>query len=219
MNFWENIDYNQSYLYTNNLSYPNFMQSIYITKSFDKQNNKDLYYLRAYANNNHDLIDQGYLYFTINLKNKESKYIGTYVNPKYRNLGIGSLLLATWIQLCLNNNLEYLCANRKQRKPFLLYLLKTFKFELDNPSLYLTHSKTIYICQNYFNNEKALLFKNNKEKEVFQNCKLFKMDNYLILDSLDNSAQIIDQIIPVLVYKAHDNEATFKHALKIFNQH
>ena len=45
------------------------------------------------------------------------------------------------------------------------------------------------------------------------------MDNYLILDSLDNSAQIIDQIIPVLVYKAHDNEATFKHALKIFNQH
>ena len=81
--------------------------------------------------------------FYLDKENKTSEFIGIGVAPEYRDLNIGSFLIASWIDLCLNNGYDFLGANKKQRKPFLLYLLKTYGFEIFDKSINDIFSRTI----------------------------------------------------------------------------
>lgn len=99
----------------------NQKQKVYLTKSYFTKKKSYQYFIKIISKNSEY---QGYLYFYLDFENLESQFIGIYIKPDYRNTGLASLLLSYWIRFCLDNNFSYLSTNKKQRKPFLLFLLK-----------------------------------------------------------------------------------------------
>ena len=138
---------------------------------------------------------QGYIYFYLDFVKRDSKFIGIYVNPEYRNEGLAQLLISYWITICLDNGLYDLKTARKQRKPFILYLLKKFKFDLLNLKDYETSPHTISICREGVSPFKLLYFKNPRQAETFKKGKINSGDNYLILDSIGEETEILDQVL------------------------
>ena len=57
---------------------------------------------------------------------------------QFRNCNMGSLLISAWLDFCLNNGIEYIGVNNRQRKPFILYMLKTYAFDVVSYSEWLT---------------------------------------------------------------------------------
>lgn len=193
-----NLDVNDKILYGKGFFSGDYNQELYIKRSIDDGINNEKYYISAYSNINGELVQQGYLYFYLDKKNGISDFIGVGVDPKYRNLNIASFLVASWIDLCLNNGYDFLGANKKQRKPFLLYLLKTYGFEVFDKSLYQSRNDVITICRSIDvkNNDKILLFKDKKIEKTFKETNIFKTDNYKIVDSKENIITLDDVIIP-----------------------
>ena len=132
----------------------------------------------------------GYIYFYLNSAVKISSYIGTYVKPEYRSTGLASLLTAYWIKICLDEGYEFLTTNKKQRKPYLLYILKKCYFEIDDTKKYHLSKHTIHICKDD-NGQKFLLFKSEEMPKNFQHGKIFHGDNYRIMLFEDLSSSII----------------------------
>lgn len=130
MSVLDNIEYDKNYIYDDSFCYKGLKQRICLQKSHMKQKNVNQYFLKAYVIDNSNLICQGYIYFYLNPLIKTSDFIGVYIKPEYRNEGLASLLVSAWIQFCLNNNYNFLGTIKTQRKPFLLYLLKTYGFEI-----------------------------------------------------------------------------------------
>ena len=198
MGMLNNLDVNDKILYGKGFFSGDYNQELYIKRSIDDGINNEKYYICAYSNINGELVQQGYLYFYLDKKNGISDFIGVGVDPKYRNLNIASFLVASWIDLCLNNGYDFLGANKKQRKPFLLYLLKTYGFEVFDKSLYQSRNDVITICRSIDvkNNDKILLFKDKKIEKTFKETNIFKTDNYKIVDSKENIITLDDVIIP-----------------------
>ena len=120
-----NMNIGDNLLYSDRYFSNEYDQLIYLKRVPSDTILKPKYYLNVYTMINNELIKQGYLYFYLDLVNKTATFIGVGIKPQYRNLNIASLLISCWIDLCLNNNIVYFDANEKQKKPFLLYLLKT----------------------------------------------------------------------------------------------
>ena len=139
-------------------------------------------------------ILQGYIYANVDKLSKTSEFIGMKVDYHFRNQNIGSLLVSLWIDFCYNNGYDFLKTTNKQRKPFLLYLLKKYGFEVYDTNLYETRNDVISICQNPDSNDKLLLFKDPKHEKVFRTSKAFKNDNYQITDSQEDLI-LLDKII------------------------
>ena len=139
-------------------------------------------------------ILQGYIYANVVKLSKTSEFIGMKVDYHFRNQNIGSLLISLWIDFCYNNGYDFLKTTNKQRKPFLLYLLKKYGFEVYDTNLYETRNDVISICQNPDSNDKLLLFKDPKHEKVFRTSKAFKNDNYQIADSQEDLI-LLDRII------------------------
>ena len=164
--------------------------SVYLEKSFFKQMNVDQYFIKIYRNAHSGTLTQenmGYIYFYLDPVSKKSSYIGTYVKPEFRSLGLASLLAAYWIKICLDGGYDFLTTNKTQRKPYLLYILKKSFFEIDDPEEYNKSKYTIHICRDN-SNHKLLLFKNDKFASIFQSGKIFRGDNHkiLYLEDLNN---------------------------------
>lgn len=219
MNLVERIDYNRRILLFDNLEDNNYRQKIYIEKSFCKDNKKDQFFIKIYRDNNGNLECQGYIYFYLDLINRTSTYIGTYVKPEFRNHGIASLLTSCWIMLCLNNGIYDLTTNKRQRKPFLLYLLKTFYFELNDASKYVSSRYNIHICQKGNDPTKYLLFDNLIQQETFLHSNVYSGDNYKIITEPDDDTTILDTVLLSNVYNGQDNEEAYKRSLKVIDKH
>lgn len=214
------LEYNEKTLFKNNLFYKDLQQIILLSKYHCDTDIKDRYYLRAnILDNNKRLINQGFLYFYIDFSNQESNFIGVGVNDAYRNQGIASLLISSWIQLCLDESIYNLSTITKQRKPFILYLLKKYQFELANIKDYQTSSKTVYICKKDNSFEKFLIFKNKYEKERFENSKVMIKDNYHIIDNLENEITIIDQVCLSTPYYLQDQDKAYQKSLNCYNKY
>ncbi len=206
MNILKNLDYNEAYIF-----WANKNEKIELSKTLDKNTNHDYYFLKYYFHNGIEDIFLGYMYFFIDFNTKKSKYIGTKVNKEYRGQGIATKLMASWIKLCLDNDILSLQTNRTQRKPYLLHLLKQFFFEIDNVTLYETYPNVIYICKNQ-DKQKTLYFKDDKQKQDFMNSSIYHSDDYLISNNL-NKEEIIDQVILTKYYRLHDNEVGYTKTL------
>lgn len=215
----ENIKYNRQIILFNNLNYFNKLQRLYISKSLYKNINCDQYFIKAYYIENGNLICQGYIYFYIDSNTKTSSYIGTYIKPEFRNSGLASLLTSSWIMFCLDNDIYNLTTNKKQRKPFLLYLLKTFSFEITNKEKYNLSNYTISICKKDNDLTKYLLFKNNIGEQNFKKGNIFKEDNYHILNSLSDDAKILDNVILSSIYNIQDSNFSYQKSLHTINKH
>ncbi len=213
------VEYNKKLLLLKDLVCMDFNQRLYVEKSFCKQVNCDQYFIKAYKLENNSLVCQGYIYFYIDMENKSSTYIGTKVKEEYRNMGIASLLTSSWIKFCLDNDIYNLNTNKKQRKPFLLYMLKSYSFELDDINKYNLSNFNIHICKKEDELTKYLLFDNLRQKENFIKGKIYLADNYQVLDELGQDTQKLDTILLSNIYYVQDNDFAYDKSVKVINNH
>lgn len=195
----ENLEVGKRTFYSNDYYSGEYLQEIFLKRAIDDGSNRPKFYISIFSNINGTPIQQGYLYFYLDFETKTSNFIGIKVEPEFRNLNIGSLLIATWIDLCLNNGYDFLGVNPKQRKPFLLYLLKTYGFEILDKSLYDVRSDVISICRSINLNDKTkfLLFKDSKHERTFISTNIYKEDNYEIVHDPNNIILLDNIILPL----------------------
>lgn len=200
MTFLANIPFDRNVLYRDNFEYKGCNQSLYFQKTLFKANEKIQYFIKSFISDNGTFVCQGYIYFYLNFESKTSDFIGVYVKDEYRNSGLASLLVASWIDFCLNNGFDFLGTNKKQRKPFLLYLLKTYGFEIIDETIYETSPYTIHICKSDFDNTKYLLFKSEKTQNYFMQGKIAKEDNYFAISQLQPGMSYLDSVLLSQLY-------------------
>lgn len=218
MQLLENLAYNKEILFDRSFYYNGCSQRVYLSKSLLKSNKRDQYFLKVCLVRN-NMICQGYIYFYLDFLKKTSHFIGLYVKPEYRCTGLASLLISNWVQFCLDNDFNTLTTNTKQRKPFLLYLLKTFGFEIFDVEKYLTSPYTIYICSEKDHMEKYLLFKNERQAEAFLHSSIMQHDNYRIIEELKNGMHILDNILLSTTYCLQNEDKAYMKSLQICNKH
>lgn len=195
----DNLEHGVKKLYDDNFFSGDYNQEMYIMKSVDDGSHKDKYYLEVYSNINGVYTMQGYIYFYLNVKDNSCSFIGMRVVEEYRNLNIGSLLVSAWIDFCLNNGYEFIGVHPKQKKPFLLYMLKTYAFDVFDKNMYKTRNDVISICRgiDIDDNNKYLMFKNERHQRNFMQTNIYKSDNYKIIDDLDEAIEIDKIIFPL----------------------
>lgn len=201
MKYFEKLDTRIKTTYSNDYFSGDYNHEIYLMKANDDGSHRPKYYLRATTKINGVEVIQGYMYFYIDYDTKTSEFIGIKVHEEFRNLNISSLLISLWIDLCLNNGIDFLGSNKKQRKPFLIYLLKTYGFEILDKSLYETSKDLISICRRENDLSKLLLFRDTRNETLFRATNIFDEDNYQIITSLDGVTHLDDIIMPLQGYK------------------
>lgn len=206
------IDYKEKLLLDEAyLSEEEKLQRIVLSKN--RTNVRDTFQLYSYLVNSYSSeCLQGYMYFNICPLNNSSNYIGTYVNPEFRRGGIAQLLNAYWIRFCLENDIVNLKTIKRQRKPFLVYMLKKYSFEVANISQY--EGRSIHICKKNEGEKKALLFDSSLQKELFLTGKIYRDDNYCILDSLGEYEKI-DKVLLNHTYYIEDTDKAYQKSLSI----
>lgn len=198
MSILENMNPKDQIIYDDRAFSGDFDQTLYLKKATGNANQDPMFYIRAFTQINGEPTQQGYIYFHLNSENKSSNFIGVKVEEEFRNLNIASFLVASWIDLCLNNGYDFLGANQKQRKPFLLYLLKRYGFEVLDKSLYETRPDVIAICRDFeAPKKKLLLIKDEKHKKAFSKTNIFKEDNYHIVHDTHGIVVLDNIILPL----------------------
>ena len=211
----EKISYNKIILIDDNYCYEGLYQRVYLEKTFHKFNNRDQYFLKLYYHTpQKEFVCQGYIYFYIDWLTKTSSFIGTYIKPEYRGCGLSSLLISNWIKLCFDNDIYNLNTNKTQRKPFLLYLLKKYYFEILDPAMYDYSKYTINICKKENDKSKYIHFRNLQQKEAFLKSSIMKEDNYSVLDQITDNITILDQVILSKPYLLEDENSAYNKSIR-----
>lgn len=195
----ENLEAGERKLYSTGYFSGDYNQDLYLKKTAKDASNKEKFYINVFSKIDEKLVDQGYLYFYLNFTEKTSQFIGIKVKEQFRNLNIGSFLVASWIDLCFNNGYDFLGVNAKQRKPFLLYLLKTYGFEILDKSLYESRPDVISICRStdIIDKNKYLLFKESRHEDIFTKTNVFKSDSYKIIHTKEGMIHLDDVTLPL----------------------
>ena len=108
MKYFEQLDTSVKYMYSTEYFSGDYNHNIYIMRAKEDDSRKPKFYIRATSNINGEEVIQGYMYFYLDYENKTSDFIGIKVHEQYRNLNISSLLISIWIDLCLNNGIDFL---------------------------------------------------------------------------------------------------------------
>ncbi len=228
MEIFKELETDKRFLYSASYFSGNYNQLLYLKRAKDDGSNRPKFYISAFANINGVLTLQGYIYFYIDFNTKKSDFIGIAVKPEYRNLGISSLLISSWIDICLNNEIDYLGTHYKQKKPFLLYLLKTYGFEIDNIKLYRTSDSLIslYRDPDFSNTSKYLLFRSPLHEKAFMKTNIYKSDNYSVLHNTAGFYEIGRVIVPLqnmsimkVSYELKNEDAAAEKVAKILSMH
>ncbi len=219
MKMLENLLYKTNIVIKDDLMYQKFQQKITLSRHFCSTDTNDRYYLKLNTIEDDEIINQGYLYFYLHPENLSSQFIGIAVNEDYRNSGVASILISSWIQFCLDNGYEDLMTYKKQRKPFLLYLLKKYFFVAEDISDYELFSKLVYICRMKDSDCKCLIFSSVQEEIRFRNSNIMRSDNYRIIDSTDEEIQILDSVLLSTPYLLKDNEKAYQKAIGTYNRY
>lgn len=218
MSFFENIPYKKEFIIKDNFKNQN--ARIVLSRHFCTTDKYDRYYLRAQLKEEEQRENQGFLYFYIDKDLKESKFIGLGIKEKYRDLKLGSLLISSWIDLSLTEGFSNLNTNVKQKKPFLLHMLKKYSFEVENINTYFTSTKTVHICKKNNNyNHKYISFANQQEERRFKNSNIMKTDNYEIVNENDDDVEIIDSVVLYSPYYLQDQEKAYQKVLQSYQKH
>ena len=181
---------------------------IKLEKTFHEVSNRDIYYIKLYLAGNDIYKSIGYMYFYLNQLDEcinASTYVGTYIDPEYRSSGLASLLLSYWICLTRENNCDTLTTIKKQRKPFLVYMLKKYGFDIADINEYLTATDKIYICRRSNDKTKYLLFESLRERLDFMCEKVYRCDNYKIIPTtLEDRPWDVSVLDKVLLNRIHN---------------
>lgn len=188
------MNYNVPFILYNDNFQVISLEKTYVVKG------QDHYFIRIFqVGLDNSFTIQAYLYFSINFQKAKSSFIGVFTKPELRGNGLSSFLISLWIKICFDNNILNLDTIKKQRKPFIIYSLKKFSFELKNLDLYETSNQVVYICYKLDlpsipDSSKYLLFKSNDQKNQFLNSRIPLFDNYFVLDELDSNFGILEMV-------------------------
>lgn len=215
MNKIKNLQYREKMILNDEMKYQEYRQQISLSKHYSDDDPLDRYYLKTdIIDLNQKLVHQGYLYFYLDFEHSLSSFIGSCVEDQFRNSKIASLLISSWIKLCLDHGINNLETIPKQRKPFLLHLLKKYTFEIENQEEYLTSKNVVHICRKGKYTDKYLIFVDKREEEMFKRSNIMKTDNYKIVDNDDECIQVIDSVALYHQYFLQDNEKAYQKSLK-----
>lgn len=236
-----NIDYGTRGIRLDDIHISNSCNlTVTVEKSFFDSKNTDQFFIKIYKTDHTGTSSRenlGYLYFYLNPITKTSSYIGTYVKPEYRSLGLASMLSAYWIKLCLDEGYDFLETTKAQRKPYLLFILKKVFFEIDDPEKYNLSKHTIHICKSN-EGQRFLLFKKDEYAMNFQKSNIYQNDDYriMLLGDLDcgivlnkdgkgneissddivkllekskHKLQLLDRVLLSNIYTLKDNNAAY----------
>ena len=193
----------------------NEIRRLYLEKTHFNCKGMDQYFLKLYSlNPNGSYKCDGYIYFYLDEVKKESTFIGIYVKPECRNIGIASLLVSSWLKKCMDYGYQNFTTNKKQRKPFLIYLLKKMGFEINDITKYELSDFTIGLYQSPENYEKYLSFKAAKYAEIFMRGSIAKEDNYCLLPNEQDSFIFLDQILLSNIYTLQDDNEAYTRSRK-----
>lgn len=188
----------------------NKLKRIYLEKTYFPSKNTNHYFLKLYSiGYNGTLICEGYIYFYLDELTKESSFIGLYVKPEYRSAGIASLLVSYWLKTCMDNGYYKFTTNKRQRKPFLLYLLKKMGFEIEDETKYSLSYHTISLYQSPTSTEKYLQFKHEEYAIEFMKSNIAGEDNYSILPSSSDEFIYLDQVLLSNIYTLKDENKAY----------
>lgn len=215
-------------LYSSGYFSGNYDQSLYLKRAVDDGSHKPKFYISVISIINGEPRIQGYLYFYLDFEEKRSNFIGMAVNPEYRNLDIASLLLASWIDLCKNNGVETFGVNHKQKKPFLIYLLKKYGFEVSDLKLYKKSPDviTLYRSPDCADTSKVLMFKTLHHEEEFIRTNIYKTDNYKIIHTPSYYMKLDRIILPFqsitlspVNYELRDEHLALEKTSEVITKH
>lgn len=191
--------------------WPDIDMVVTIEKTRDE--NIDRYFIRLRNPlERHTKRQYGYMYFDLDLENRKSSFYGTKTAKSFRNMGVSTLLISTWIKLCIDNGIEDLQTISTQNKPILLYSLKKFSFELLDITKY-NEGSNIYICD--INNERYMLFENNEQASLFEDGTINRETKHKIIKRrMPTSRDIIvlDKVVLNATYVLKDKVAAYKRA-------
>ncbi len=212
----QNLEYNKKVVLDEYVNKEGNFQQLILSKTYCKPDNRNHYFITLYlVKPDGTYINQGYIYFFYHEQNKTIDFIGIFIKTEYRSKGLASLLVSTWIKLCLENDIIKLTTIQKQKKPFLIYLLKTYYFELKDATLYEKSKNVIHICRRENSSAKFLFFENENQRDLFMTSKIFYTDDYQILDTLEEDTEKLDTVILSKKYFLQDEEGAYKKALRI----
>ena len=219
MENFEKLEEGQKVLFEEGFYSGQYDQDIYIRKAIHDNNSPvkmPIFFISAVSMIDGHLTEQAHLYF----------YLDEITLTSYQN--IGSFLISYWINLCLKNGYEFLETTEKQKKPFLLYLLKTYGFEVSDLSLYETRPEVISICKSLDpgDSRKFLLFKNMNHEIQLSRTNVFKEDNYEIIHDASNYKILDCVLVPLqgckknpIIYKLQDYDFANEKSTDIIEKH
>ena len=219
MAIFDNLDYGKKSILLDSIPCGNGLKiQVRLQKSYFTKEKIDQFHISLFLAGPSICSNMGYIYFYLDPETKTSSYIGSYVKDEYRSMGLGSLLLSYWIKLTLDNGYEALKTIQRQRKPFPLYLLKRYSFDIQNPNEYLTSPNKIYICSKDNDSTKYLIFQNAKQRATFTNGSIHKRDNYHIIpssiDDKPDDVKVLDKIILSKIHTATNPNEGYNMAEK-----
>ena len=131
-------------------------------------------------------VDYGYVYFML-YKNASgipvSEYIGSKVEEKYRNKGLGDLLMSAYLYYSYDKGFKLVESTTRQRKLDILSLMDKYGFRVKTLGLYENGERTT-LCGNnmvvdiYKKNEGGVYYSFKTEKAE----KIYRRDNFKIAD-------------------------------------
>lgn len=200
--------------------YNNEKYNVFFHRGYGDRVNKEIvpnlshYFIQIYKDINEGEVPKicAYIYFYLDFGKKETKYIGTFVDAEYRNVGFASLLTSLWTWICMDNNFYEYVTSKKQRKPFLLYLLKLYGFEINDINQYEASPHTIYICRNAISLDKCLYFKDSGQAKSFQGSNVALKDNYQVISEdvfRNGEVEVLDKIILSTPYYLQDFDKAY----------
>ncbi len=228
MDIFKKLEVDKRSLYSDSYFSGEFNQLLYLKRAVDDGSHKPKFYISAFAYINGELRLQGYIYFYLDFETKRSDFIGMAVNPEFRGLDMSSLLLSSWIDVCLNNGVEELGAHHKQKKPFLIYMLKKFGFEIDDMRLYRTSDALITLLRDpdFSNRTKYLKFKSPNHERSFIGTNIYKTDNYVVLHNTAGYYELDKVIIPLqgashahVIYELFDEKLAEEKVTSVLAKH
>lgn len=219
MSYLQNMPYKQDIVLDDTFNYQGYNQRISIYKAFSVSN-PDYYYLRLKMIRKEEIVTQGYIYFYLDFDKKISEFIGLAVAEEFRGNHLSMLLLSTYVSFCLEQGFDKMETIQKQKKPFLLHLLKKFRFDLENIDLYNKEKEFIIsLCQRQLDPTKYLYFSNKKYEKQFCQSKIMQSDNYQILENPTLDIPIIDDVLLCKKYNLKDPESAYHKAQKVYKNH
>lgn len=190
---------------------------LYLEKIKDTTTNSDVYTLKLYQEAKNTLSFLGWTSFSCDFENKKSASLETFVNPKFRQVGNASFLIAYWIYLCKNAGLTEL-ETIPVDDLYLAYTYKKIGFDLPVSTSH-SSDKTVLICEREPEDKKTnyLVFHNeNYANEFLGNNPEINSED--VTCEMASGTTVLDEVLLGSCYVLDDLDSAYSRVRKIIEK-